>query len=52
MVFTVLVTCEISTEFLPYKAKILIEDLLKFPVSCKHVTADSEVTERIQRMRR
>ena len=32
MAFTVLVTCEISTEILPYKTKILIEDLLKFPV--------------------
>ena len=51
MAFTVLVNCEISTEILPYKTKILIEDLLKFPV-CKHITVDSEVTERIQRMRR
>ena len=51
MDFTVLVTCEISTEILPYNTKLLIEDLLKFPV-CKYITADSEVTERIQRMRR
>ena len=29
MAFTVLVTCEISTEILPYKTKILIEDLYK-----------------------
>ena len=51
MAFTVLVTCENSIEILPYKTKILTEDLLKIPV-CKHVTADSEVTERIQHMRR
>ena len=37
MTFTVLVTCEIATEILPYKTKTLIEDLLKFPVCKKQI---------------